>query len=54
MGEGEIGPIAMVPGRSGDLDDLCQLLLRLVKGEDVFKVKVLRRHVEGVEVGLVE
>lgn len=54
VGEGEIGPVAMAPGGPRDLDDAAQRLLRLVVGEDVLKVKVLRRQVPGVEAGLVE
>lgn len=54
VGEGEIGPVAMTPGRPRHLDDAAQRLLRLVVGEDVLKVKVLRRQVPSVEAGLVE
>lgn len=54
VGEGKVGPISVIPGRPGHLDHLGQLLLRLVEGEDVFEIKVLGRHVEGVEVGLVQ
>lgn len=54
MREREIRPIPLTPGRAGDLYDLCEFLLGLVVGEDVFKVEVLRRQVAGVEAGVVE
>jgi len=54
VAEGEIRPVTLIPRRSGHFNHLGQLLLRLVVGEDVFKVEILRRQVQGIEACVVQ